>query len=90
MTTTPDANDFCTATEFNSAVVNDPGREANPTTGTTAIAATKISYKFNNIAVYAAPNAPGTPAQGRARLQPRRLHGEVQGRRRVAAGHLRA
>lgn len=64
MTTEPDANDFCTATGFNAAVVNDPGREANPTTGTTAIAATKISYKFDNVAVYAAPNAPGTQLKG--------------------------
>lgn len=64
MTTEPDSNDFCTASGFNTAVVNDPGREANPTTGTTAIAATKISYKFENVAVYAAPNAPGTQLKG--------------------------
>jgi hypothetical protein len=64
--TTPDANDFCSATDFNTAFVDDPGREANPTATppVTAIAKTKISYKFNDVAVYASPNAPGTQLKG--------------------------
>jgi hypothetical protein len=64
--TTPDANEFCAATEFNSAVVNDPGRDAIPTTTppTPAIAPTRISYKFNDIAVYANPGVPGTQLKG--------------------------
>lgn len=64
--TTPDANEFCTATDFNTAVVDDPGREANPTATppVTAIAKTNIRYKFNDISVYANPGAPGTQLKG--------------------------
>jgi len=64
--TTPDANDFCTATDFSAASVDDRGREANPgtTPPTTAIPPTRIKYEYKNVMVYAAPKAPGTQAKG--------------------------
>jgi hypothetical protein len=63
MTSTPDAENFCTASEFSAAKVNDPG-VTNPTTGVQTTAPTQISYQFENMRVLAAPNAPGTQARG--------------------------
>jgi len=63
LTDTPDAEDFCAATEFSEAKVNDPG-VTNPTTGAQTTAPAQISYKFENFKVLAAPNAPGTQGRG--------------------------
>jgi hypothetical protein len=63
MTSTPDAEDFCTATGFSASKVNDPG-VTNPTTGAQTTAPTQISYQFDRMSVFAAPNAPGTQARG--------------------------
>ncbi len=52
----PDAQDFCTATDFSDATVNAAE------SGTTA--ATNITYAFENVKVYAAPKAPGTQLTG--------------------------
>ena len=56
MTETPDAEDFCTAAQFSEAKV------AAAATATSA--ATNISYKFSNMQVYSAANAPGTQIRG--------------------------
>lgn len=58
----PDANDFCSASAFSAANVDDKGN-ATPTTGS-PIAPTNITYQFDNVRVYTAPNAPGTTADG--------------------------
>ncbi|MCY1043983.1 hypothetical protein OV208_21890 [Corallococcus sp. bb12-1] len=56
--TTTDANDFCKATEFNSAGVN-------ASTGDYAGAAAEaITYQFDNVQVYSNPGAPGTQMSG--------------------------
>ncbi|NBD07861.1 hypothetical protein [Corallococcus silvisoli] len=57
LTTTTDANDFCTASEFNTAGVN-----ANQ--GVFASAPEKITYQFANVRVYSNPGAPGTQLTG--------------------------
>lgn len=55
----PNAEDFCTARNFEVArVVAGPG--ANPVTQP----ATNITYVFENVRVYAAPSAPGTQLTG--------------------------
>lgn len=63
LTTTPDANDFCTATAFSAANVDDKGNPT-PTTGS-PIAPTNITYQFDNVRVYTRPDAPGTTADGK-------------------------
>jgi hypothetical protein len=52
----PAADDFCGANGFSLATVN-----AGPSSSE---AATSISYQFNNVKVYAAPQAPGTQIGG--------------------------
>jgi hypothetical protein len=55
----PDAANFCAATDFSLANVN-----AGPKTTAPPEAATNISYQFENVKVYAAPDAPGTQFTG--------------------------
>lgn len=52
----PDANDFCAANDFSLAQVNAIASSSE--------AATTITYQFNNVKVYAAPDAPGTQLGG--------------------------
>ncbi|XXF79520.1 hypothetical protein P2318_07130 [Myxococcaceae bacterium GXIMD 01537] len=67
MSTKPDAQEFCTATGFNEAKANAPAvggdATANPPVPPTTPAAS-VSYKFDNVSVYASPNAPGTQLKG--------------------------
>jgi len=56
--TKPDANDFCSATDFSIATV-----DAAATT-TPAAAATTVTYEFSEVRVYSAPSAPGTQLTG--------------------------
>lgn len=66
MVATPDAEDFCAATEFSEATVDDPGTQGNPAANppVAAIPPTTISYKYDGFQVLAAPNAPGTQGRG--------------------------
>lgn len=54
--TEPDANDFCTATNFTPATVE--------AAATATAALTTITYEFSNVRVYSAPSAPGTQLTG--------------------------
>jgi hypothetical protein len=52
---------FCTAAQFTDASVNAAPQADNPETlRNEAEAAMNISYKFENVSVYSAPQAPGT------------------------------
>lgn len=62
LATEPDAEDFCLAPEFSTAMVD---AAAVPATATApAVAATKVTYEFSNVRVYSAPSAPGTQLTG--------------------------
>jgi hypothetical protein len=52
----PDANDFCTATGFNPAVVE--------AAATGSALATTVTYEFSNVRMYSAAKAPGTQMTG--------------------------
>ncbi|MFL5343684.1 MAG: hypothetical protein ACJ8AT_02775 [Hyalangium sp.] len=53
---TTDAQDFCSATDFSAASVNAGASSSE--------AATTITYQFENVKVYSAPDAPGTQLSG--------------------------
>jgi hypothetical protein len=52
-------NDFCGASGFSAATVNAGPKTTNPPE-----AATSITYQYDNVKVYAAPDAPGTQLTG--------------------------
>ncbi|TSC33843.1 hypothetical protein [Corallococcus sp. Z5C101001] len=54
LTTTTDANDFCSASNFNSATVNP----------TQAGVTSSLSYTLANVKVYSSPSSPGTQMTG--------------------------
>jgi hypothetical protein len=51
-----DAQDFCSATDFSAATVHASATDAED--------ATDITYQFDNVKVYSAPDAPGTQLTG--------------------------
>ncbi|WP_375756868.1 hypothetical protein [Corallococcus exercitus] len=67
LSTTTDAEDFCSATDFNSAGVNATTGKANEGEEDEidySVNPTQKTYQFANVRVYSSPGAPGTQMTG--------------------------
>ncbi|MCP3138858.1 hypothetical protein [Pyxidicoccus xibeiensis] len=71
LATEPDADDFCSGSNFSVATVDAavvPAVPDNPATTANearpAVPATTITYEFSNVRVYSAPSSPGTQMTG--------------------------